>query len=93
MISSPYFFGTLMLMYLIAAVINFIMSYKIFKAEGEVSGFFDFLSKFSYLSCKHIKILIGKEKISNKFNLLLLRLNFIFALTVLILLVINIYSG
>ncbi|KLT73217.1 membrane protein [Neisseria arctica] len=89
--SSPYFFGILILIYIIVAILNFIISYKIFKEEGEISGFFDFLIKFSHLNFKYFKILFGKKEISNKFNLLLLRINLIFGVIILILLVINIF--
>ncbi len=80
-----------MLIYIIVASLNFIISYKIFKEEGEISGFFDFLIKSSYLNLKYFKILFGKEKIENKINLLLLRINLTFGIIILILLVINIF--
>lgn len=89
--SSTYFFGILVLTYIIIAIINFVISYKIFKSEGEVSGLFDFLVNLSSLNFKYFKIILGKEKISNKFHLLLLRINLIFGIIILLLLIKNIF--
>lgn len=72
---SHYIFGILMISYVFAMLFNFIISYKIFKEEKLINGFFDFLLKSSYLNFKYFNILFGKEKISNIFYLKLLRIN------------------
>lgn len=72
---SHYIFGILMISYVFAMLFNFIISYKIFKEEKLINGFFDFLIKSSYLNFKYFNILFGKEKISNIFYLKLLRIN------------------
>lgn len=72
---SHYIFGILMISYVFAMLFNFIISYKIFKEEKLINGFFDFLIKSNYLNFKYFNILFGKEKISNIFYLKLLRIN------------------
>lgn len=59
---SHYIFGILMISYVFAMLFNFIISYKIFKEEKLINGFFDFLIKSSYLNFKYFNILFGKEK-------------------------------
>lgn len=88
---SHYIFGILMISYVFAMLFNFIISYKIFKEEKLINGFFDFLLKSSYLSFKYFNILFGKEKISNIFYLKLLRINLALGVFILSLIIINIF--
>ena len=88
---SHYIFGILMISYVFAMLFNFIISYKIFKEEKLINGFFDFLIKSSYLNFKCFNILFGKEKISNIFYLKLLRINLAFGVFILSLIIINIF--
>ncbi|RPC94852.1 hypothetical protein JY73_08655, partial [Neisseria meningitidis] len=53
---SHYIFGILMISYVFAMLFNFIISYKIFKEEKLINGFFDFLIKSSYLNFKYFNI-------------------------------------
>ncbi|RQL13588.1 hypothetical protein COH36_08110 [Neisseria meningitidis] len=57
---SHYIFGILMISYVFAMLFNFIISYKIFKEEKLINGFFDFLINSSYLNFKYCNILFGK---------------------------------
>lgn len=88
---SHYIFSILMISYVFAMLFNFIISYKIFKEEKLINGFFDFLIKSSYLNFKCFNILFGKEKISNIFYLKLLRINLAFGVFILSLIIINIF--
>lgn len=88
---SHYIFGILMISYVFAMLFNFKISYKIFKEEKLINGFFDFLIKSSYLNFKYFNILFGKEKISNIFYLKLLRINLVFGVFILSLIIINIF--
>ncbi|ABX72661.1 conserved hypothetical protein [Neisseria meningitidis 053442] len=80
-----------MISYVFAMLFNFIISYKIFKEEKLINGFFDFLIKSSYLNFKYFNILFGKEKISNIFYLKLLRINLALGVFILSLIIINIF--
>lgn len=88
---SHYIFGILMISYVFAMLFNFIISYKIFKEEKLINGFFDFLIKSRYLNFKYFNILFGKEKISNIFYLKLLRINLALGVFILSLIIINIF--
>ncbi|WP_165091097.1 hypothetical protein [Neisseria yangbaofengii] len=72
MISSPYFFGFLFVIYIVLAILNLFVSYRIFKEEKEISNLIDFFVYSSSLNFKILKILFGRKSISNKKNLKLL---------------------
>ncbi|ATD64830.1 hypothetical protein ACFPVS_06190 [Neisseria weixii] len=91
MISSPYFFGFLFVIYIVLAILNLFVSYRIFKEEKEISNLIDFFVYSSSLNFKILKILFGRKSISNKKNLKLLRVNFISAMIVLIFLIVSIF--
>lgn len=91
MISSPYFFGFLFVIYIVLAILNLFVSYRIFKEEKEISNLIDFFVYSSSLNFKILKILFGRRSISNKKNLKLLRVNFILAMIVLIFLIVSIF--
>ncbi|MCQ9327753.1 hypothetical protein [Neisseria dentiae] len=91
MISSPYFFGFLFVIYIVLAILNLFVSYRIFKEEKEIYNLIDFFVYSSSLNFKILKILFGRRSISNKKNLKLLRVNFILAMIVLIFLIVSIF--
>ncbi len=91
MILSTYIFGLLVAVYIVLAIFNFFISYKIFKDENEISSLLDFFINSSSLNVKIFQILFGKKIISNKKNLKLLRVNFFLAMLILILLITNIF--
>lgn len=91
MILSTYIFGLLVVVYIVLAIFNFFISYKIFKDENEISNFLDFFINSSSLNVKIFQILFGRKIISNKKNLKLLRVNFFLAMLILILLITNIF--
>lgn len=80
----PYFLFCLVFLYFIAIIINSVMVYKILKSEGVDIGFFEYLFIGS-MELKFYKILFGIQKISNKFYLKILRINFTVAMIILIL--------
>lgn len=86
MISTP-LFGFLILIYIILAIFNLLIAYKLFKDEKEISTPLDFFINLSSLNFKTLKILLGKKSISNKTNLRLLRINFFCAMFILLLLI------
>jgi len=72
-------------LYFIAVIINLVMLYKILKSEGMDIGFFEYLFTHRSMQLKFFKILFGMQKISNKFYLKVLRINFTVAMIILIL--------
>ena len=83
--SFPYFQFCLAFLYFIAVIINLVMLYKILKSEGMDIGFFEYLFTHRSMQLKFLKILFGMQKISNKFYLKILRINFTVAMIILIL--------
>ncbi len=81
----PYFQFFLAFLYFIAVIINLVMLYKILKSEGMDIGFFEYLFTHRSMQLKFFKILFGIQKISNKFYLKILRINFMVAMIILIL--------
>lgn len=81
----PYFQFFLAFLYFIAVIINLVMLYKILKSEGMDIGFFEYLFTHRSMQLKFFKILFGMQKISNKFYLKILRINFTVAMIILIL--------
>ena len=81
----PYFLFCLVFLYFIAIIINLVMLYKILKSEGMDIGFFEYLFTHRSMQLKFFKILFGMQKISNKFYLKILRINFTVAMIILIL--------
>lgn len=81
----PYFQFFLAFLYFIAVIINLVMLYKILKSEGMDIGFFEYLFTHRSMQLKFFKILFGIQKISNKFYLKILRINFTVAMIILIL--------
>ncbi len=81
----PYFLFCLVFLYFIAIIINLVMLYKILKSEGMDIGFFEYLFTHRSMQLKFFKILFGIQKISNKFYLKILRINFTVAMIILIL--------
>ena len=81
----PYFLFCLIFLYFIAIIINLVMLYKILKSEGMDMGFFEYLFTHRSMQLKFFKILFGIQKISNKFYLKILRINFTVAMIILIL--------
>ena len=81
----PYFLFCLIFLYFIAIIINSVMVYKILKSEGMDIGFFEYLFTHRSMQLKFFKILFGIQKISNKFYLKILRINFTVAMIILIL--------
>lgn len=80
----PYFLFCLVFLYFIAIIINLVMLYKILKSEGMDIGFFEYLFTHRSMQLKFFKILFGIQKISNKFYLKILRINFTVAMIILI---------
>ena len=80
----PYFLFFLAFLYFIAVIINLVMLYKILKSEGVDIGFFEYLFIGS-MQFKFFRVLFGIQKISNKFYLKILRINFTVAMIILIL--------
>ena len=80
----PYFLFCLVFLYFIAIIINLVMLYKILKSEGMDIGFFEYLFIGS-MQFKFFRVLFGIQKISNKFYLKVLRINFTVAMIILIL--------
>ena len=80
----PYFQFFLAFLYFIAVIINLVMLYKILKSEGMDIGFFEYLFIGS-MQFKFFRVLFGIQKISNKFYLKILRINFTVAMIILIL--------
>lgn len=80
----PYFLFCLIFLYFIAIIINSVMVYKILKSEGVDIGFFEYLFIGS-MQFKFFRVLFGMQKISNKFYLKILRINFTVAMVILIL--------
>ena len=81
----PYFQFFLAFLYFIAVIINLVMLYKILKSEGMDIGFVEYLFTHRSMQLKFLKILFGMQKISNKFYLKILRINFTVAMIILIL--------
>ena len=81
----PYFQFFLAFLYFIAVIINLLILYKILKSEGMDIGFFEYLFTHRSMQLKFFKILFGIQKISNKFYLKILRINFTIAMIILIL--------
>lgn len=81
----PYFQFFLAFLYFIAVIINLVILYKILKSEGMDIGFFEYLFTHRSMQLKFFKILFGIQKISNKFYLKILRINFTIAMIILIL--------
>ena len=81
----PYFHFFLAFLYFIAVIINLVMLYKILKSEGMDIGFFEYLFTHRSMQLTFFKILFGIQKISNKFYLKILRINFTVAMIILIL--------
>lgn len=81
----PYFLFCLVFLYFIAIIINSVMVYKILKSEGMDIGFLEYLFTHRSMQLKFFKILFGIQKISNKFYLKILRINFMVAMIILIL--------
>ena len=81
----PYFLFCLVFLYFIAIIINSVIVYKILKSEGVDIGFFEYLFTHRSMQLKFFKILFGMQKISNKFYLKILRINFTVAMIILIL--------
>ena len=79
-----YFLFCLVFLYFIAIIINLVMLYKILKSEGMDIGFFEYLFTHRSMQLKFFKILFGIQKISNKFYLKILRINFTVAMIILI---------
>ena len=61
------------------------MLYKISKLEGMNAGFFEYLFIARRMQFKFFRVLFGIQKISNKFYLKILRINFTVAMIILIL--------
>ena len=80
----PYFLFCLVFLYFIAIIINSVMVYKILKSEGVDIGFLEYLFIGS-MQFKFFRVLFGIQKISNKFYLKILRINFTVAMIILIL--------
>jgi hypothetical protein len=80
----PYFLFCLVFLYFIAIIINSVIVYKILKSEGVDIGFFEYLFIGS-MQFKFFRVLFGIQKISNKFYLKILRINFTVAMIILIL--------
>lgn len=82
----PYFlFFFLVFVYFIVIIINLVMLYKISKLEGMNAGFFEYLFIARRMQFNFFKVLFGVQKISNKFYLKVLRINFTVAMIILIL--------
>lgn len=81
----PYFLFCLVFLYFIAIIINSVIVYKILKSEGMDIGFFEYLFTHRSMQLTFFKILFGIQKISNKFYLKILRINFTVAMIILIL--------
>ena len=81
----PYFQFFLAFLYFIAVIINLVMLYKILKSEGMNAGFFEYLFIARRMQFNFFKVLFGMQKISNKFYLKVLRINFMVAMIILIL--------
>lgn len=81
----PYFLFCLVFLYFIAIIVNLVMLYKILKSEGVDIGFFEYQFIARRMQLKFFKILFGMQKISNKFYLKILRINFTVAMIILIL--------
>ena len=79
----PYFLFCLGFLYFIAIIINLVMLYKILKSEGMDIGFLEYLFTHRSMQLKCFKILFGRQKISNKFYLKILRINFTVAMIIL----------
>ena len=77
-------FFFLVFVYFIVIIINLVMLYKILKSEGMDIGFFEYLFTHRSMQLKFFKILFGIQKISNKFYLKILRINFTVAMIILI---------
>ena len=80
----PYFLFCLVFLYFIAIIINSVIVYKILKSEGVDIGFFEYLFIGS-MQFKFFRVLFGIQKISNKFYLNIVRINFTVAMLILIL--------
>ena len=81
----PYFLFCLIFLYFIAIIINSVMVYKILKSEGVDIGFFEYQFIARRMQFKFFRVLFGIQKISNKFYLKILRINFTVAMIILIL--------
>ena len=81
----PYFLFCLVFLYFIAIIVNLVMLYKILKSEGMNAGFFEYLFIARRMQFNFFKVLFGMQKISNKFYLKVLRINFTVAMIILIL--------
>ena len=81
----PYFLFFLVFVYFIVIIINLVMLYKISKLEGMNAGFFEYLFIARRMQFNFFKVLFGVQKISNKFYLKVLRINFTVAMIILIL--------
>ena len=82
----PYFLFFLVFVYFfIVIIINLVMLYKISKLEGMNAGFFEYLFIARRMQFNFFKVLFGMQKISNKFYLKVLRINFMVAMIILIL--------
>lgn len=81
----PYFLFCLVFLYFIVIIINLVMLYKISKLEGMNAGFFEYLFIARRMQFNFFKVLFGVQKISNKFYLKILRINFTVAMIILIL--------
>ena len=75
----------LVFVYFIVIIINLVMLYKISKLEGMNAGFFEYLFIARRMQFNFFKVLFGVQKISNKFYLKVLRINFTVAMIILIL--------
>ncbi len=75
----------LVFVYFIVIIINLVMLYKISKLEGMNAGFFEYLFIARRMQFNFFKVLFGMQKISNKFYLKVLRINFTVAMIILIL--------
>lgn len=75
----------LVFVYFIAVIINLVMLYKISKLEGMNADFFEYLFIARRMQFNFFKVLFGMQKISNKFYLKVLRINFTVAMIILIL--------
>lgn len=71
---------------------QFFILYKLFKDENMISGFLDYLIKFNQLGFIVWKIAFGYTKISNRKNLLILRLNMVLAFFIISLMIFFIYK-
>lgn len=82
----------LFFIYIVLFFCQFLILYKLFKDENIISGLSDYLSKFNQLGFIVWKIAFGYRKISNRRNLLILRLNMILAFFVVSLIIFFIYQ-